>query len=549
MLALKNSIFLYLVRKGLAMNKKLYLIICGSMLSTYIHADTSFVNVLQGKSFFSARSQSEDAASELTGWHPFIHRNTPKNYGTYGFYMTYARSIRANRIAEALFGTDLLTISGSMVTNRGHNDILADYFGLSPEFLSEVHLAPRIQNAMVTFQGFWGFNEWIRGLYLQVKIPAVWTEWDMNMTELVNNTGSTVPFPPLYMALDAVPAPVDSFVEALKGNTTFGAMQTPLQFGKVNGAQSKGGISDIQMALGYDFILREHGHAGLNIRIAIPTGTRPDSRFLFEPVVGNGKHWELGVGFSGDVLIWEKDGDQELRFFADVNLTHLFSSRQLRSFDVHNGPCDCDDDINFGSRYILIKEFDADGNAIGELAPLINKSTLSCDVHVSMQIDMVFMFGYTYNNFLFDIGYNGWIRSREKIKLNCNFPDNRYALKGIQDTFFGGGAPSNITQSTATLMGNNFADQLLVADVNSPVFLTEQNIDLHSAAASRAMTHKIFTYLGYAWEERFEQNQYVPFVGIGADIEFEGINTRDTIQPDKTTLSQWSFWIKAGFTT
>jgi hypothetical protein len=531
------------------MNKKLYLLMCASTLSTQLYSDTSFVNVLQGKSFFNARSQSEDAASELTGWHPFIHRDTSKNYATFAFNMSYARSIRANRISEALFGTDRLVVSGSMVTNRGPNDILADYFGLSPEFISDVHLAPRIQNAMVTFQGFWGFNTWCKGLYLQVKVPAVWTEWDMNMTECVNDSGSSVPFPPLYMDIDSVQAPVTSFVQALKGDTTFGAMQSPLQYGKVDGAQSKGGISEIQLALGYDFILREHGHAGLNIRTAIPTGTRPNSEYLFEPVVGNGKHWELGVGFSGDVLIWAKDGDQELRFFADVNLTHLFSSRQKRSFDIHDDNCGCDDDINFGSRYILIKEFDNDGNATGELAPLINKSSLPCHVHISIELDMVFMFGYTYRNFLFDIGYNGWIRSREKISLDRNFPNNRYGLKGIQDAFFGGGAPSNITQSNATLMGNNFADQLLVADINSPVLLKEYNIDLHSAAASRAMTHKLFTYFGYAWEERFDENKYVPFVGVGADIEFEGINIRDTFQPNKTTLSQWSFWLKAGFAT
>jgi len=531
------------------MNKKFYVLLTISTASISCISHAITFNSLQGKSFFNARSQSEDAARELTGWHPFIHRfGIDKNYACYAFNTGYARSIRANRIAQALFGTDQLVVSGSMVTNRGPNDILADYFGLSPAFLADVHLAPRIQNAFFDFQAFWGLDAWCKGLYVQLHAPAVWTEWDLNLTECATDNGSSTPFPALYMAEDSIAAPVHSFVEALKGNTTFGQMQDPLRFGKVDGAQSKGGLSDVQLALGYDFILRENGHAGFNLRCAIPTGSRPKGEYLFEPVVGNGKHWELGVGFSGDVLVWEKDGDQELHFFADINATHLFDARQKRSFDLGE-PCDCDDMTNFGSRYILIKEFDADGNYDGKLAPLINKTTLPCKVNVSIEVDMVFMFGYTYRDFIFDIGYNGWIRAKERIELDncdCRFPSNKYALKGIQDVALNGGIPSNSTQSTATLMGNNFADQNMVSDTNPPIFITEQDIDPDSAAVPRALTHKFFAYLGYAWQERAEQNKVVPFVGLGSDIEFEGINERDTEQPNKTTLSQWSFWIKFG---
>ncbi len=45
---------------------------------------------------------------------------------------------------------------------------------------------------------------------------------------------------------------------------------------------------------------------------------------------------------------------------------------------------------------MLVKEFDEDGNYTGKLAPLINKTTLDCKVRINLQVEIVFMFDYTY---------------------------------------------------------------------------------------------------------------------------------------------------------
>lgn len=39
-----------------------------------------------------------------------------------------------------------------------------------------------------------------------------------------------------------------------------------------------------------------------------------------------------------------------------------------------------------------------------------------------------------------------------------------------------------------------------------------------------------------------------PFFGAGFEIEFEGINERDTFQADKNTLSQWTAFMRTGIT-
>ncbi len=89
--------------------------------------------------------------------------------------------------------------------------------------------------------------------------------------------------------------------------------------------------------LGYNAWLEHDSHLGFEVRAAIPTGTLPTGEFLFEPVVGNGHHWELGAGFSGHILFWEDDDtDGTFGFYADANITHLFKNSQCRVFDLCN---------------------------------------------------------------------------------------------------------------------------------------------------------------------------------------------------------------------
>lgn len=494
--------------------------------------------ILQGVSFFSPRSQSTDAARHIVGSHPLTHIYDAQSwYCTLGITPEFTKSVRANRIAEALFGTNTLQISGSQIETRGSNDILADYFGLSPKFQSTVCVDPSIMNAIFELSFYFGFDEWVPGLYFQAFAPAVWTQWKVGLDEVVLNSGSDAPYPDGYMDGDAIAAPLQCFSSAFTGNTTYGQMTTPLKYGKICGAQSKGGLSDLIMILGYDIVNRERGRVGLQARLGVPTGSRPDSEYFFEPIVGNGKHWELGVGVEGKALLWEQGGVQEWSLFSNLYLSHLFKTRQRRSFDLcANG---------FGSRFVLAKEFDASAAYIQKLVPAINITSLCCDVAVNIQAEFLAMFGYTHKGFVFDIGYNGWIRSEEKIGLRECITEEKYALKGIQNVAGVGGFTSNKTQSTATLNGNPFSTQSAVADTVSPVFFGTKDINVRSAASPLVVTHKIFVNFSHSWKKS-DKDHIVPFLGGGSSIEFEGVNTRNTEKPLHNTLSQWGIWLKGG---
>lgn len=487
---------------------------------------------LEGHSFFMPRPQGVNSARELSGWHRYINRyDAPSAYGALQFIPAYNQSYRPEYISHALIGTEALQISGSQVSSmngsvtRGSYDLLADYFGLSPLFESTVSFKPSIKNASCDMGFYAGFKNW----YLRVQAPLVSTHWNLHLSEDVLNDGLSQEFPANYMALAATPAGATSFIQALQGTTRFGDMQTPLQFGKVHCGQHKAGLADIEAALGWNFVNERRGFLGFNVRAIIPTGNRPKSIYFFEPIVGNGHHWGAGLGIDGRALLWEKDGEQELAFFGELNATHLFMAHQVRSFDyAENG---------FFSRYMLLKSFDAFGNYDGSLVPAINKTTLACDVKVNLQLDFTALFGYTYKCFVFDVGYNAWSRSGEKIELDCCQKKSHFALKGIQN------AVGNNTESSATIFGGLYSDQSFYADANPPVYAGQ--VSTCSAQSTSMLSHKIFAYIGY--DGLLPDARVTPFVGIGTEVEFEGFNLDNTEQFTNTTMAQWGVWIKGGF--
>jgi len=500
------------------------------------NAQTIYTKELYGKTFFSPRAQITNSAKRLVGKTYFTNKtNSEDCYGTFSIMPEYIHSHKTRSIAEHYFATDTLRFSGSMVQTRSDDDILADYFGMSPTFDSLLTINPKLKAFVLDFYFHIGLDGLYPGLYFRMHTPVTWVQTEIELCEeTITNNGTSTLFPELYMDSSAITAPATSAKTPFEGNITYGHVQEGMHFGTIQGKQSEKGFADIQIALGYNFIRRERGHAGFNLFFTAPTGTQPRSKYLFEPIVGNGKHWELGVGFTGDILLWEKDAEQTVKLNVDCSFSHLFKSKQCRTFDfTSNG---------FGSRFILLKQYDDAAVYNGTVVPAINKTTLACEVSVPFQMDLSLMASYKYNNWNFDFGYNGWIRSHENICLVGEIESNRYGFKGIQNV---SGADEHKTQSTATLHGNELtpAIQAAVADSVYPRFISTSNLDTCSAAMPRSISHKLFTQLGYMWENNKERRA-IPYVGVGGEFEFEG--RKDNRQPNKSTLSIVGIWLQGG---
>lgn len=500
----------------------------------------------------------------------------------------YTHSFKSKEITKHIFGSEVLVFSGSRVADRASKDILADYFGLPSDFVSHVSFRPVVQNFLVDFNGTINFDWLHEGLYLEIYAPITHTSFDLHLCEQVIKKGENFS-PAGYLSGGNLRLTrgqlVSDVTTAFKGQSTFGDMQDPLRFGKIDGKRTKTAVADVRLFIGCDVIKEEDYQVGVSALLSVPTGTRPRAEYLFEPVIGNNHHWELGLGVHGLWEFWHNDAcTHRLNLFGKIELSHLFRASQRRSFDLSKNGC--------GSRYmllsvlgdtrddlLLISGASPAKQYLGHLVPAINKTTLDCKVSVALQVQALVGISYRYKAWLCEVGYNLWLRTKEKIKSRKKLANNKFAPKGDAQLygFFSGTSteipvPLNGTQQCATinsgqLSGNaDFTNSnldnpvgatesdtpgsllnltlvdssdlglslLQVKGSNPPIFLSDCDIDECSAACPRATSSTFFIRGDYT----FEDDQWDPYVGVGVKIEWGH---------SRHALSEWGVWFEGGF--
>jgi len=529
-------------------------------------------------------------------------------YGIFSVAPGYSQLFRNESVTNCLFGRSLqnnrtncphIKISGKDVSNRGSCDWLADYFGLPVDYQSTVSFSPSIKSFFIDFAFHCGLDEWLEGLWFRVWAPFVHTKWDLNAQERVINRG-TADHPQGYFtdtnitrgnllntALDFFS---DRGVPDLGKNFSFESLKT-CRWNRCTG-NAANGIADLRFAIGWNFFQSEWYHIGLGITGAAPAGKRPKAKYLFEPMIGNSGHWEVGAAFTSHLLFWRSEsGESHMGGYLDANITHLLKAHQKRCFDLCGKPM---------SRYMLAQKMTtpvdqlwanpAQGKAEGSekpshqfnngYTPVANLTCADANVSIGAQVDLVAMLNYTTGGLSFDLGYNLWARSCEKIEFDCDclprIATELWGLKGDGHTYgFGANDVSNsvqdttvalsATQSNASLFkGRNKATRdannedkrnfgadnpqyaMLAVSGNTaptldtdqivfekgkaggdttqsktskdPVILARSDINLNSAR-TQGLSHSVFAHVRYAWKQHAE---YVPFIGIGAQAEFAG---------------------------
>lgn len=582
--------------------------------------------------YLNFRSSSVNAARELVGWQQEIHRaDDSRLYGSMSVTPEYSRSFNESYIARALFGDVLdhqdstrnclsFKVQGTKVLNRDKNALLADYFYLPSDFQSIIKIDPQIDTFLVDFNIFLGMSTYLGGLFFRIHAPMTHTRWDLNFCEGDVITGS-LPYDPGYFNDSYSQDPVAHLMTGVSRDLMLnnaeefvfdkdyisevpGINCMPLRYARMSPFRlNTSKLAEIQWALGWDFLLDSSYHLGLELRGSIPTGNRPEAEFLFEAIAGNGHHTELGLGLTSHINAWESDCScDSLSFYGDFNITHMFGSRQMRTFDLKNKPL---------SRYMLAQKLQepvADllctingATVVPEVqfarvfSPVANFSTLPATVSMDAQFDCAIKMAYRHNDFEWDIGWGCWARSCEKICLtrqDCpeRFDDS-WSLKGDAFVFgfpsFGGtigltGVPLSATQSNATINGgtNNYPDGidtiawnqnpgideprgLAINDLNQPlntttatyvtvprwlqvnttskpVFITRQDLDI-DGARTRGFSQKIFTH--FNWTLCTDTN-WSGYAGLGGQVEWGAHNYQGSCR--SIALTQWSMWIKGG---
>jgi hypothetical protein len=567
-----------------------------------------------------ARSQGRNAVRKLTGLTDKVHKYEKGFNVNIAGQVEFDQTFRANAIANSLFGADYsgceIKIQGSQVADRDAKAWLADYFYLAPDYNSSFSITPKIQNALVDLDLYWGLDNIYEGLYVRLSGPITWTKWNLNFDEPCDivTTGSydagyfdaNVMFNNQLnqnfgdYAQGSSPLNTNSINNVASGTLT-GVQFEGLQFAKIERcARTATGFAELRMELGYDFLESENYHLGANFQLAAPTGGRRKATFAFDSVVGNGNHWEVGGGITGHYTFWKsQDESKKAGLYLDLSLTHINNAREQRTFDLCNRP---------NSRYMLAEGMTATvpflvaGTAnttpIAQFnnvfTPVANLTTLNVNVRTNVQADLALMFNYTSNNWGFDLGYNFWARSAEKITTPdasmaqccpslCGTSNrDQWALKGDAHVFgFAVGSAGvlraddaialsatecgatihkgtnigfdgtsctgisinencgvdNVASANAKSSGATTAlsfspsiDGTLIKTSLQPLFINCCDINFQQTKGS---SNKIFAALNYTWNRPV----WVPYVGVGGSAEFgSNVNCNDScdevIAPD-----------------
>jgi len=572
------------------------------LLTLLLMGHGSLQSFFCGRSFFNPRPQDFGGGRDMLHALEYYHdaclpsdQDGCRRCGTFSVAGVYEQLFQTDRQANYFFGTDTLTFSGSRVVGRdGANEILADYFGLPTDFRSVVSFDPSVRTAMADIRYTYYTRLWDKRWFMQINAPVVWTEWDLGLSECCCQNAcspGTLAYPAGYMGSDRIvrdqmPCNVS---QAWSGCVAPFGDYEPLKYGRIDGEQRKVALADIALYGGVCLVDAVDHFFAAHVRVVAPTGNRSHACYLFEPMVGNGNHWELGGGFSGYARLWKHDEDRHVfHLYGEGTISHLFQSWQKRSYDFKlNGPL---------SRYVLIEEMgnpiveglmingiDADIQYHGKIMPAINETTLNSLISIGVQANVSLKLVYVHHEQCsLELGYTLWARTQEKLHCRQRFPCGNFAIKGdaqvygfgaVDELFVGlnatqhgstitqpqegGNASQNFTNENAdsaalatfrtdvlaqtTLPGAVDTGITVLADVNGsslPQLICDSHLDTLSALHPLAISNAIFVNAYHRWRPD-EHTQ--PFVGLGGKVEVDGTNEKRN-----SAQSLWSVWLEGG---
>lgn len=544
---------------------------------------------------FLPRPQGLDSAALYNPFYYGSKAYCDRNCSAYTIGYRYNETFNGKKnIAPCLFGTDKLAFIGSQVettTPTSDNALVlqAEDFGLAPGFKGSMTFDPRIRNNIIDLTARWQLGclwNCLDGFYVGVNGSLVQTSWNLrptcmqewvpcNLCPQSNNT-----MPRCFISSKEEGA-FGSIQEALSGTKSIGDMKGPWQFGRFvfDEAQTAVALANLDLVLGYNIFDCPDYHLGVFLRTSAPTGNQPKAETFFEPIVGNGHHWELGGGLDAHWDFWHCD-DQYMKVYLVGSINHLFNDRQWRTFDFK----DC-----CMSRYTMLKEFDQNGRYVR----LINGTEFTVrkvDSSFAVQGDAALGLIYHLCGWAFGIGYNIYGRSAEKISRclsdnskcemcdegRCDLENRRFGKKGLNgvclfspdnrfpdwrlsatdstsciskrktaasvdnplaiNDWFGTDFETwnGLTDSAVLESGSEATVDGVKSIIQKPVLVTTKDLDFKGVP--QQITHKIFGHVDYQWEDYECQ----PYLGFGWEAEFA--QTGDC----SCAASQWGLWIRGG---
>ena len=413
------------------------------------------------KTFFTPRSISLDDSTfelALTNYDRY-HGDNDDSWLNFYVKPFYQRSRKGCDLARYFLPNNQRCVT---LSEDGTGDLDSLFFNLiSPAgtfYNSTVCLSPRRTTYGAVFTFYANLDCLCDKLWLGINFAAMGAKHDLHVCE----TGSVAPG-----TLSGFTDACDAF-----NNPEWTAGRLACR------SLKRSGVDDIQLKLGYDYCSNEDSHGTIYLVTSIPTGKRPRSCYLFEPIVGS-KHGSLGLGFNGDYTFNVCD-DHNLTLMGDIKYRYVFRATERRSFDLINGDW---------SRYLPL----VSSATPVLLTPGINAFTLNAEVTPRSTINLWTAVHYDYCNWNFELGYNFWWRQAEKVCIKCPLASDI----GILD--LAGICSGTATSANAATIAQSIINNIALSD-GTFTDLTTSLLNQNSAAHPRALSNKIYASIGYNTE-------------------------------------------------
>lgn len=260
----------------------------------------------------------------------------------------------------------------------------------------------------------WGFNlgwdqslhKWHEGLFASVNMPLARVTHDFRASV----DGETLN-----------PATGKGVLDYFTGNITQAAgvnQQAALTTGKFGGKRSKTAVAGIDLNVGYHMVDADDHGLRLRALVHIPTGNKTTAEFVFAPVVGNGRHVEIGCGADSVVQLAKRD-NFSLDLYSLLELRYVLPAHEQRLV----GAVSANVTVLPWSQYNLMAQQGARGvfPAANVLPHDVNvKPGMKGEAGVKLQADWSWV--------TLGLGYDLRVNHSEKIAIRSTWSDSTYAF-------------------------------------------------------------------------------------------------------------------------
>lgn len=540
------------------MKKSLFLLVLFINIAIHITTKTtdSCDNHATGKSYLAVYSHFQFLSPETTAGfgNDRMHTSDDTMGGALQFTLFGSHSTKGDALARYFFpeGKESLIVAEDF--NDQNHDLLAQHFNIftiNENFRSTISIKPKqtvIGLGLQYKQSFLRNEERERGFWVTVSAPITHVRNHLHLKETVLANGG---------------GPNAAADENVVGNMIAAFNQKEWKFGKITThSLKKTGLADISVTLGYEWF--NNNPCSFYSGIVIPTGNRPNGEFVFQPIIGRGKHAAFMLGSSTSRHLWINDQkNRSVRYEIAVHGEYQFKKEQTRSFDLKNKPW---------SRYIEVyanqqQAQQAEQLSLTDFTKGTNLATPGINVF-TQKVDVKPGCAYTINTALITqsthfhgtIGYNLLSKRAECVQLASPWKEGPAIkhkdgagqtnplrdISGKFEQFATSSTQATVPATNQTVPPGVPAGQQIPLDQNdiiipvtvanySTSIIKEKDLDLDSASTPCLLAHTLYGSCG--WSN--DIHNYPVYAHFGASYTFSPHNN--------AVVNHVTIWGKCGF--